>query len=99
MLVLDTDVMIDLQRAYPPAVAWYATLAEQPALPGLVIMELIQLARNKKQVVQALKFVSTFPVVWPTETDCQSALANFSTYHISHRLGLLDSLIGACATG
>ena len=99
MLLLDTDVMIDLQRAYPPAVAWYGALSEQLALPGLVVMEMIQLARNKKQVLKALKFVSKFPVIWPTEADCQSALANFSVHHVSHRLGLLDSLIAACATG
>src|SRR5436189_4747358 len=98
-MVVDTDVRIDLQSAYLPAVAWYGKLTEQPALPGLVIMEMIQLARNKREVLKALKFVSKFPIVWPAEADCQSALTNFSVHHVSHRLGLLDSLIAACATG
>ena len=31
--------------------------------------------------------------------DCQRALSDFLTYHLSHGLGLLDSLIAACAVG
>lgn len=41
MYVLDTDVLIDIQRGYPPALAWFSNLTELPALPGLVVMELI----------------------------------------------------------
>jgi hypothetical protein len=28
MILLDTDVMIDLPRQYPPAVAWFGNLGE-----------------------------------------------------------------------
>jgi predicted nucleic acid-binding protein len=31
--------------------------------------------------------------------DCVRALADFTAFHLSHRLGLLDALIGACAVG
>lgn len=34
MYVLDTDVLIDIQRGYAPAVVWFATLSEMPAIPG-----------------------------------------------------------------
>ena len=50
MDVLDTDVLIDIQRSHPPAVAWFSTLNELPSVPGLVVMELIQDARNRQQV-------------------------------------------------
>ncbi|MFP5285904.1 MAG: VapC toxin family PIN domain ribonuclease, partial [Thermoanaerobaculia bacterium] len=30
---------------------------------------------------------------------CARALSDFTAYHLSHRLGLLDSLIAACALG
>lgn len=99
MLLVDTDVLIDVQRGHPPAVAWFAGLTELPAVPGLVVMELIQDARNLKEVQQALKLTAPLPVVWPTDLDFQKALADFSTLHLSSGLGLLDSLIGACAVG
>jgi len=99
MLLLDTDVLIDVQRGYPPALEWLASLEELPSVPGLVVMELIQDALNTRQVRQALKLVSPLPVVWPTRTDCDRALSDFTAYHLSHRLGLLDSMIAACAIG
>lgn len=51
------------------------------------------------QVRNALKLVALLPVVWPTEADCTRALSDFTTYHLSHSLGLLDALIAACAVG
>ena len=50
MILLDTDVMIDLLRQYPPAVAWLDSLgSEEIILPGFVAMELIQGCRDKAE--------------------------------------------------
>ena len=54
MYLLDTDVMIDIQRKFAPAVAWFNALADTPSVPGFVVMELIQKAQNKQQVQGAL---------------------------------------------
>jgi predicted nucleic acid-binding protein len=97
--LLDTDVLIDIQRGYAPALMWFTTLTELPAVPGFVVMELIQDAQNAHQVRQALKLVVPLPVVWPTAADCQRALSDFIAYHLSYSLGLLDGLIAACAIG
>jgi predicted nucleic acid-binding protein len=99
MYLLDTDVLIDIQREYTPALAWFAELDELPAVPGFVAMELIQDARNAQQVRQALKLIAPFQIVWPTAADCQRALTDFTAFHLSHNLGLLDALIAACAVG
>jgi len=99
MLLLDTDVLIDIQKGRPQALAWFANLKELPSVPGLVIMELIQGAQNSQQARQAFKLVAPLPVVWPTEIDCARALSDFSAFHLTHGLGLLDSLIAACALG
>ncbi len=99
MEVLDTDILIDVQRGHPPALAWLGSMTKLPAVPGFVVMELIQDARNRNEVRLALKLTAPFQIVWPSETDCMRALYDFAMLHPSHNLGLLDSLIAACATG
>jgi predicted nucleic acid-binding protein len=99
MNVVDTDVLIDVQRGHPPALTWFGGLTELPAVPGFVVMEMVQDARNALEVRQALKLAAPLQVVWPTEADCARALSDFTAYHLSHGLGLLDTLIGACAIG
>lgn len=99
MELLDTDVLIDVQRGYPPAIEWFAGLRTCPAVPGFVVMELIQDAGNSRQLQQAMKLVEPLPVIWPSRVDCARALEHFRTWHLSHRLGLLDALIAACALG
>jgi len=97
--LLDTDILIDIQRSHAPALAWFFALNELPSIPGFVVMELVQDAQNAQQVRRALKLVAPLSVVWPTATDCNWALATFTAYHLSHHIGLIDSLIAACAIG
>jgi predicted nucleic acid-binding protein len=99
MDALDTDILIDVQRGHPSALAWFGQLIELPCVPGFVVMELVQNARNNREVDAALKLVEPLPVVWPSADDCNRALSEFSTYHLSNGLGLIDALIAACAVG
>lgn len=99
MYLLDTDILIDIQRGHAPAITWFASLPELPSVPGFVVMELIQDAQNKQKLRNTLKLVAPLPIVWPTEADLNRALSDFATYHLSDSLGLLDALIGACAVG
>jgi predicted nucleic acid-binding protein len=99
MYLLDTDILIDIQRGHPPAIVWFSSLTEVPSIPGFVVMELIQDSQNMQQVRKALQLVAPLPVIWPTEADCARALSDFTTYHLSNRLGLLDALIASCAVG
>ncbi len=97
--LLDADILIDVQRGHPPAVVWYTSLPVYPTVPGLIIMELMQDARNKREVEQALRLVKPLPVTWPTNADCERALQDFRVLHLSHSLGLIDSLVAAMAIG
>ena len=99
MYLLDTDVLIDIQRGHEPAIAWFSGLTDVPSVPGFVVMELVQDSQNIQQVRKALQLVAPLPVVWATEVDCARALSDFTTYHLSNSLGLLDALIAACAVG
>lgn len=99
MYLLDTDLLIDIQRGHAPAIAWFTSLPEVPSVPSFVVISLIQDAQNTQQVRNALKLVAPLPLVWATEADCARALSDFTSYHLSHNLGLLDALIAACAVG
>ena len=83
MYILDTDVLIDIQRGHAPALNWFSSLEELPSVPGFVVMELIQDAQNSRRVRQTLQLVAPLPIVWPTETDCEKALSDFTDYHLS----------------
>lgn len=100
MILLDTDVMIDFLRQYPPALAWLESLGEEEiVLPGFVMMELIQGCRNKAEQKKVERALKTYAVVWPSPEMCGEALAVFTSYHLSHGFGILDALIGQMAVG
>jgi predicted nucleic acid-binding protein len=79
MDLMDTDVLIDVQRGHAPALTWIGALTVLPAVPGFVAMELIQDARNTQEVRRSLKLVSPLRLVWPTEVDCARACSDFAT--------------------
>jgi predicted nucleic acid-binding protein len=86
MLLLDTDVMIDLLRQYPPAVAWLDSVGdEEIALPGFVVMELIQGCRNKQEQDKIEAALAPYRVVWPSPTTCDAALSVFARYYLRSR--------------
>ena len=98
MELIDTDVLIDVQRGFGAAADWFATDPDV-GIPGFVVMELVQDARNSDEVQKALALVDGIEVVWPSDAECQTALEQFSKLHLSHGLGLLDALIAATALG
>jgi predicted nucleic acid-binding protein len=99
MILLDSDILIDLLRRHPPAVAWFDTLYEdeEMALSGYVVMEMIQGCRNKVEQERVRRELATYGVVWLSPADCDRALDVFATYRLSHNAGLLDVLIGQTA--
>ena len=99
MLLLDTDVLIDVLRGHAPAIDWFERVAEPPSVPGFVVMELVQDAPDAQRLRRALDLVSQFPIVWPSGADCDRALATYVSLHLSHGLGLIDALIAETAMG
>lgn len=54
MILLDTDVMVDILRGYEPAKEWLKS-AQEIGVPGLVAMELIQGCQNAREQRQLEK--------------------------------------------
>ena len=98
-MLLDTDVMVDVLRGHPPAVAWLTGYSASIGLPGLVAMELLQGCRDQNDQNTVETELRRFALHWPKAIDCDRALADFATFRLSHNLGLLDSLIAHTAVG
>jgi predicted nucleic acid-binding protein len=57
MILLDTDVLIDVLRGHAPAVGWLRGLGNTTlGLPGLVMMELLQGCRDKSELLRLEQF-------------------------------------------
>jgi predicted nucleic acid-binding protein len=98
MILLDTDVMVDILRGHDPAKAWLKS-AQEIGVPGLVVMELIQGCQNAREQRQLEKALSEYQLFWLSEEDCSRALTTFSSHHLSDHIGLLDALIAETAIG
>ncbi len=98
-MLLDTDIMVDFLRGKPRAIAWVTALKPPVGIPGLVALELIQGCRNLAEQRKVESILQQYPFHWPTLPDCLRAYQDFCTFHLSHNLGLIDSLIGATAAG
>ena len=100
MILLDTDVMIDILRKYSPALAWLGSLdAEAIGIPGLVAMELIQGCRSKSEQQRLEKFLHPYVLYWPDPAGCTRAFEDFVAFHLSRNLGILDALVAETAIG
>lgn len=98
MILVDTDVMVDVLRRHQAAILWLASLGdEEIAVPGFVAMELIQGCRNKSEQTTIQRELEPYELAWPSPSVCEQALSVFAAYHLSHNLGFLDALIGQLA--
>jgi len=98
MMLLDTDVVIDLLRGLPVAVDWFKRIGEvEIILPGYVAMELVQGCRTKDELGKLEDQVSDMLIAWPDSESCDRALTSYSKLRFSCGLGLLDALVAQLA--
>lgn len=74
MRLLDTDILIDLQRGYPPALVWFASLTDPSLVPGYVAFEMIAGCDNARAVRRLQRWLGPFRICWPTTADADRAL-------------------------
>lgn len=98
MILLDSDVVVDLLRGLPQARQWFPDQAnERFVLPGYVAMELVQGCRSKAELTILENHIARMLVVWPTPETCDRALSTYARSRFSHSLGILDALVGELA--
>jgi predicted nucleic acid-binding protein len=98
MNLVDSDVMIEVQRKQPAAVAWSVAMSTSDlSVPGPVAIELVIGSRDKAEMARARQFVDSLQIVWPSEADHALALDLATDYRLTTGLGFVDFLIAAQA--
>jgi predicted nucleic acid-binding protein len=97
VILLDSDIAIDILRRSPPATAWISSVQDNVCLPGIVALELYQGCRDKREVTALQKELAPFAILWPSDAACDTALTHYAKAHLTNALGLLDALIAATA--
>jgi predicted nucleic acid-binding protein len=92
--LLDTSVIVDLIRRYPPAVLWIAT-QDNSGVTAVVWMEIIDGTRDKIALQRAQKVLERFERVEVTAADFDWAIAQQLRFRLSHNIGPNDCLIAA----
>jgi predicted nucleic acid-binding protein len=97
--ILDTSVVVDLLRSFPPATEWLAKLGRQRVgLTPVVWMETVQGATDKGKRAQAIRFMSRFRIEHPTEDANRWAMRQLASFHLSHGVQLQDTMIASVAS-
>jgi predicted nucleic acid-binding protein len=101
MRLLDTDVLIDISKNVPQAVAWFTaiTQTDPPGLPGFTALEFLKGARTKAELARYRMLLVPFAVYWPTAADCARAVETCAQTSLTHNLSIPDLMIAECAIG
>jgi len=95
MIILDTNVLIEILKGNNETVKKVESFDEILAISSISAMELFYGALNKNETKQLEKFVSLFEIIHLNETISKRALKLINRYAKSHSLDIPDSLIAA----
>ena len=96
--LIETSIMVDMLRGYPPARAWIDSLSRgQPAISFITAAELLAGCRNRREQQLVEKELAAYTLLWDSEAASRLALNWYRQLHLSHGMGFLDCLIGAAA--
>jgi predicted nucleic acid-binding protein len=92
--LLDTSIVVDLLRAYPPAEEWLKQQG-QLGVARAVWIEILEGAPNRRQQQEAVKLLQRFDLVEITTEDIVWATQALMKYGLSHSVDGYDCMIAA----
>lgn len=99
LIIIDTDILIDIGRGDNTAIACLQSIEQQFQLviSAVTQMELIVGCRNKVELQDLEKFLQHFQILKITEQITDRAVSLLGQYRLSHGLLIADALIAATA--
>jgi predicted nucleic acid-binding protein len=96
-LLLDTDVLVDVLRGYPEALAYVKLQEERILFSAIVSAELYAGARDDAELARIDHLLSRYPMLDVSPDIARSAGLLKRDYHKSHGVGLADAIVAATA--
>jgi len=99
LILVDTDILIDVGRKATAAVDYLEYMEKQVTLAVSVItqMELMVGCRNKRELRVLERFVRRFSIISLNEAIADAGVTLLRRYRLSHGLLIADALIAATA--
>jgi len=94
--LLDTTVLVDLLRGYPPALQWLEG-QELLGLSPITWLEIIEGAPDRPSQTRAVLLLQRFERVDLVSEDFDWAIAQALRFKLSHNTDMMDCLIAATA--
>ncbi len=95
MIILDTNILIELFKGDQSILQKLKSLNDTFAISSITAMELYYGAFNKNELKQLEKFISSFLLLDITSSISKDATELIKEYAKSHTLNIPDSLIAA----
>ena len=95
--VADTTVIIHLYRSYPPAQAWYGSLAQPLSVTPITWLEVIYGAGSKAKQVACKTLLDEFTLLYLSSIDQNWAMEQMERFRLSHGVSVNDRLIASVA--
>jgi predicted nucleic acid-binding protein len=96
-ILVDTCVVIDFLRGFPPAVAFFDEMSNCPAISTITVAELFAGAKNKAKKEAVGSIIDTFEIIEVSQEIAKKGGEWSCQYTPSHGVDLPDALIGATA--
>ena len=97
MILLDTNVLIEILKGNQKTIEQIQSFDTTLAISSITVMELYYGALNKMELKKLEKFVSLFQIIQLNEAISTQATKLVKTYAKSHALDIPDSLIASTA--
>jgi predicted nucleic acid-binding protein len=95
--LLDTSIIVDNLRSYPPAVNWLANNPTQLGITHIVRLEVIEGAKDKQGQQRSLTLLNDFEQIELTTSDLIWASEQLLRFHLSHNVSSFDCLIASAS--
>ena len=97
MILLDTDIAVDIVREVRSAIEWVASVADVVAISGFTTLELIAGARNRLEQDKLQRTLGRFQTFWLSYSGCATAAETYLDLRLAHGIGAFDCLIAHTA--